>query len=249
MSGLVTAGPDWVALRAPRPPSAPALDYPDEGDFARLRRLASAYDSAAGVAGAGAGAVIRDLDVARNLCAKPRFNFEVSAQRLARLSLLCTALLRPLLSPPLPPSPAAVHSRPQGAPGKELPPRHARGRKMPRQAVRARESVRRDRGDCADARCAKTQTIATPAPSSHLFTASQDARGGHALPAAVCCLSEVPGRRGRGARDGVRARAHGFRRLHRGLLMCLKGSDILMKAGSRGGGILAAVGPASPLAA
>ena len=75
-SGLVTAGPDWLAVRAPRPPTAPALDFPDEGDFARLRRLAGAYDGAAG-AGAGAGAVIRDLDVARKVCAKPRFNMEV----------------------------------------------------------------------------------------------------------------------------------------------------------------------------
>jgi hypothetical protein len=71
-SGGVTAGPDWEAVRRAAPAGA-GLTYPDEADFARYLRTVEAFGGASG----GAGAVVRDLDHARNACAKPRFNLEL----------------------------------------------------------------------------------------------------------------------------------------------------------------------------
>ena len=78
-SQQATAGPDWIVvdegLTAPdiRP------DFPDAADYVRFRGIVRA----ARADGSGPADVISELDQARNLCAKPRFNFEVRSERWA----------------------------------------------------------------------------------------------------------------------------------------------------------------------
>jgi hypothetical protein len=77
-SPLLTAGRDWAITRGSAGGSpaagapaaaAPALHYKD---FAEAERLAAVAE------GGGAGArVLRDLQAARNICAQPRFAFEL----------------------------------------------------------------------------------------------------------------------------------------------------------------------------
>lgn len=102
--GLLTAGPTWEAVR--RAPAAgaattaagsahsangSALTYPDEVDFARYLRTVEAFGGPAG----GTGSIIRDLDHARNACAKPRFNLELCTRdRKAHQCVLHTIDLR-----------------------------------------------------------------------------------------------------------------------------------------------------------
>jgi len=73
---LLTSGPGWEVVRRAPPAAGAPLTYPDEADFLRHLRTVESFSAAAGAA----GAAVRDLDHARNACAKPRFSLEMCSR-------------------------------------------------------------------------------------------------------------------------------------------------------------------------
>lgn len=72
-SQQATAGPDWIVVDEGLTAPDISPDFPDAADYVRFRGIVRA----ARADGSGPADVISELDQARNLCAKPRFNFEV----------------------------------------------------------------------------------------------------------------------------------------------------------------------------